>query len=289
MQYKEFIPLDKSWIIRIGVLDMIYGYREINRFLDVQTDLADDLLALKRACVLWNTDASIDVGESATLLRYLRFASWKFGLNKGFIKKGTLKRRRISNNPRLIHRSQRDLLKRIEDESAPTTQWASAAVLLGDEDRLPNAPYKLQLTYEAVEHWRRQREQGKPWDAKYDETIKVQAETFLRMLRGERPPFLALQAEDYCFARIFGYMTREDGEQWPNLIGHESNRLEEIEQVIARANAGEQIDSSDHRVIQAIVMWGIINGKAVKIRYPNAVRKSWSRFWDFIQWQYDQQ
>lgn len=276
----KFIPLDKSWIIRMGVLDIIHNHNDIVLFLNTQTTLSDDLLALKRACNVWNTDNLIEVGESGTLYRFLQFASWKLNLNKRFVTEGTLRERKIGQDSLLVSLTQRELL---ELAGEPTSQWASATVLLGDEERLVDAPYKLRVTYEAVDHWRSRRSEGNTWEPREDPTILIQAETFVRLLRGERPDFVAIQAEDYCFARAFGYVSREEGaRKWPTLSGHESNRLEEMEKVLAEARAGQEIISKDHRVIHAIVMWGLVNKIAIKVRYPDVIRKSWPEFWRFI-------
>ena len=58
---KNLIPLDKSWIIRMGFLDVIHGYEDINTFLEKQKDLNDDLLSLKIVCKEWNTQDDIHV------------------------------------------------------------------------------------------------------------------------------------------------------------------------------------------------------------------------------------
>ena len=87
--YSKFIPLDKSWITRVGVLDIVNGYNNIEVFLNKQIGLNEDLLALRNASMAWRNDIPINVGESATLYRLLQFASWKLNLNKVFIKEGT--------------------------------------------------------------------------------------------------------------------------------------------------------------------------------------------------------
>ncbi len=277
----KLIPLDKSWIIRMGVLDLLYGHPDIALFLNTQTDLSDDLLALKRACNTWYTNNPTNVGESATLYRFLQFASWKLNLNKSFIIEGTLKERKLNQDSSIINLSQQKLLN-LPDE--PTSQWASAAVLLGDKIRLVNAPHKLNLTYDAVDHWHNQSQQGKHWEVREDTTIRAQAQTFLTIFRGKPADFIPLQAEDYCFSRTFNYISKEDGLlQWPTLSGHESNRFEEMEKVMVSAKNGQEIISKDHRVIQAIVMWGLINKTPIQIVHPNAVSKSWPQFWKFIE------
>ena len=100
---KKYIPLDKSWIIRMGILDIVNGCDDINIFLSKQKDLGDDLLALKRAVENWKSDEAIDIGESGTLYRFLKFASWKLGLNKKFIKQGTLADRKINDDSKIIN------------------------------------------------------------------------------------------------------------------------------------------------------------------------------------------
>lgn len=278
-EYEKFIPLDKSWLTRVGVLDIIHGYTDIEKFLNEQKTLNEDLLALKNASEVWSTNAPVNVGESATLYRLLQFASWKLNLNKIFIKKRTLKDRSITSDPNIINLDLEELLK-LDNH---TTQWATASVIMGNEQRIPNPPNKLQQTYDAVDHWNKQRKAGLVWESKYDETIQKQIEVFLELRKGVKTIFIPKCSDDYCFARVFGYITKEDGEKnWPSLKGHETNRIEEMEKVIREAELGTLINSKDHRVVQAIAMWGIVNKKDLNFKYLEAVNKSWPKFWDFL-------
>jgi 5-enolpyruvylshikimate-3-phosphate synthase len=52
---------------------------------------------------------------------------------------------------------------------------------------------------------------------------------------------------------------------------------------ITRFEAGESIVSRDHRVVQAIVMLGKVEGKEISVVYPSSVSKSWPQFWRFIE------
>jgi hypothetical protein len=279
---KKYIPLDKSWIIRMGILDMINGYDDIQKFLSEQQSLGEDLLALKRTAINWNSNKPIDVGESGTLYRLLKFISWKIDLDKRFITRGTLASRKITDDPSIVHFSQRELLALDNG----TSQWATAAVLLGDKERLPDPPFKLQLTYEAVDHWKKKRRGGDAWVSRYDATISHQAQTYLELLKGRKIAFVSEQAEDFCFAYTFGYITAEEGEKrWPALHGHESDRIVEMKEALEVAKSGREIISKDHRVVQAIAMWGKINNKNVNITHPSVVNKSWPQFWDFLNFQ----
>lgn len=296
---KGYIPLDKSWIIRMGILDLFNNYDDIDEFLGQQKELCDDLKALQKALINWKSGNSIYVGESGTLYRFLKFASWKSNLNKKFILSGSLLKRKICDDPKIRNYPLEKLLKLDNG----TSQWASAAVLLGNKEKIlhpvksprsgelakgklfnrVNPPYKLKITYEAISHWEKQRAKRLSWQPRYDETILRQAETFLKLLKGEKISFIPQQAEDYCFSRALGFMTKEEGEsRWPSLLGHESNRIEEMEKMINNSDQKIEIDSTDHRVIQAIAMRQKIKNKPIKFLYPLSVNKSWTQFWKFL-------
>ncbi len=275
-----YIPLDKSWHIRMGVLDLLNNCEEdAIHFLEEREQLSDDLLALKEALSAWRLNKPINVGESGTLYRFFRFISWKLGLNKEFVLQGSLKQRKICDNKEIVNYSLKELLKLDNG----TSQWASAAVLSGNQEKIPNPPYKLKLTYEAVSHWKRQKKKGKHWEPRYDETILGQAIAFIKLLKKQKASFIPEQAEDYCFARAFGFMTKEDGEsRWPSLRGHESDRVLEMEKIMDYISRDDEIDSSDHRAVQAAAMLQRINGQNVKIKNKKAVNKSWPQFWRFL-------
>lgn len=276
---KKYIPLDKSWINRMGILDMVNGHDDTQKFLSTQENLGDDLLALKRAAEVWKSDEPMDVGESGTLYRLLKFASWKLGLNKKFVTQGTLSSRKVTDDPNIVNFSQTELLKL----DGGTSQWASAAVLLGDMEKLENPPFKLKASYDAVNHWKSQREKGLVWEPRYDETILNQATAYISMLKGEKVEFVPQQAEDFCFAYMFGYMTAEEGEKkWPALRNHESDRIVEAQETLKNTKEGKEITSKDHRVVQAIAMWSKVNNKKVNIIYPESVNKTWPMFWEFL-------
>lgn len=265
-----YIPLDKSWIIRMGVLDLINGNDKAVKFLEGQENLGDDLKSLLRALKSWS-GSEINVGESGTLYRFLKFASWKLGLDKKFILIGTLEKRKICDNPEIINWG----LKKLLELDNKTSQWASASVLFGNKEIIENPPFKLGLSYEAVKSW------SKDWEPKYDRTILKQANTFLSLLKGKKNVgFILKQAESYCFARVFGFVSKEIGEKmFPNLHGHESDRILEMEEQLK----SDKISSKDHRVVQAMAMYQKLNGKSNdNILYPSCVSKSWPQFWDFL-------
>lgn len=268
-----YIPLDKSWIIRMGVLDLINGYSDCIEFLKQNYKyLGNDLKSLYYASIQWNSGEPINVGESGTLYRFLKFASWKLGHNKEFVLQGTLNARIICDDSRIINLPLEQLLTL--DNS--TSQWASASVIMGNSKKVDNLPYKLQVTYDTVKHWNDARKKGKIWIPRYDETILAQSFAYLQWLKNGKMNFIPKHSEDYCFARAFGVMTAEESKNlWPSLKGHESDRIEEMEKVLKQ----KEVDSKDHRVVQAIAM---LRGGNVKIKYPNSVNKSWPQFWRFL-------
>ena len=263
----------------MGILDLLNGYDDTANFLGQQDRLSDDLIALEQASEAWQGDVPVRVGESGTLYRFLSFVSWKFCLDKEFIIDGTLLNRSITRNPAIVNLPQRELLQ-LDHQ---TSQWASAAALCGDPERLANPPNKLRLSYKAIEHWNEQRAQEHSWLPRHDITIARQAAVFQALNRGESAQFEPAQAEDYCFAVVLDYITPEEGAaRWPNLAGHESNRALEMAVMMERARLGQSISSHDHRVVQAVAMWGRLADHEVTFEHPEAVNKSWSEFWNFL-------
>ena len=277
----NFIPLDKSWMIRVGMLDILNSCDDIIKFLEKQSALGDDLQALLRCAHDWNGDMPLDVGESGTLYRFLRFAAWKKKLNKEFLRRGTLQNRAICNDPSIVGWPLQKLLT-LDDG---TSQWASASILLGNKERVQNPPYKLQLTYGAVDHWHAQRIKGECWLPRYDETLKAQAVAYLDFLKMRKMNFVPRHSEDCCFARAFGLITPAEGERlWPGVRNHESDRFKHMEEVLGAVDCGEPIDSRDHRVVQAVVMRQKSRSLPMQVKDRAVVNKSWPQFWDFLEY-----
>lgn len=275
----DYIPLDKSWIIRLGFLDILNRYRTASKFLMAQKVLSSDLETLQRVSETWNSSRTIDVGESGTIYRFLQFASWKQNLGKEFTRKGILKYRAINNSPETVNLNLEELLKLDNG----TSQWASAAVLLGNTEQILNPPYKLKLSYEAIEHWKDQRSKGLDWIPRIDPTIQRQAQAYLKIKNNENPNFEPKHSEDYCFARAFDLTTiKEAALKWPSIVGHETNRFEEMEKCLEDADQGKLVTSKDHRVVQAIAMLYKTKNKSAVYQHRDSVSKSWPEFWEFL-------
>ena len=272
----DYIPLDKSWTMRMAILDLLDGQAERSlQILKGEKFLSDDLVALKRVLGYWDNKNSIDVGESGTLYRFLQFISWKQELNKKFVKHGTLENRDICNNPKITGYPLEKLLKLDNG----TSQWASAAVLCGNKESIKNPPFKLAITYKAVKQWN----ENKNWVVLRDQTIQNQALSFINILKN-KPEFTPNHSEDYCFAMAFGFIAAEKGEKlWSSLKGHESNRIVEMEKALDEYKDKKAIASKDHRVVQAIAMKGKTEGRDAKFKFPAAVNKTWPQFWSFLE------
>ena len=141
---------------------------------------------------------------------------------------------------------------------------------------MANPPFKLQATYDAIDHWQAARAASTTWEARKDDTIARQAEAYLGWLATGSMVFTPEQAEDYCFARAFDLMTPEEGEaRWPALRLHESDRIASMEEALEQ----RVVTSADHRVVQAVAMR---KGSEITFAHPEAVAKSWPKFWDIL-------
>jgi hypothetical protein len=318
--HRGMFPWSKSWLIRLGLLDILHGRRQIEEFLASQPDLSDDLKALARVAQDWRTRHPLRVGESGTIYRYTMYAAEKLGDARIFEPDGSLVNREISKDTAAIVReSQRELLRR----DGGTTQWASAAVLLGDPERLPDAEPELRMSYDAYAYWMEQCHAHElDWEPRLDLTIIRQARVFLELLAyrerprevrhdpdytpppqprplvavpAERPRFKPIISEDFALAVALDEMTVEEGaRRWPKLSQHESNRLREMPRLLKlmRSYDGSQkIDAPpDHRLVMAIAMRANYDGPSLgpkDFTNPGCVSKSWPRFWDFVRFAID--
>jgi len=287
---KGYIPLDKSWMNRMGVLDLLNGYDDAINFLKKQKVLGDDLKSLYQASLEWRAgEKKIHVGESGTLLRFLRTASWKLGLEKEFILEGTLKNRKVCNDRSKVIGQP---LEKVLELDGGTSQWVSAVGLLYDLRMETDEP-KINLTYDGKDHWNKRRAEKRCWDPRYDDTLAKQAVSYLNILNGGEREFKPEHSEDYCFAVAFGFMLRYEGEKrWPKLKNHESNRFESMQNALMvyyGQDPNYMIDSNDHRVVQSMAMLiksqnRRMNIKQIRARFsnPNCVSKSWPQFWKFL-------
>lgn len=276
---QEFIPLDKSRVIRHAALDRIRG-EELTAPIFEEFILSDDLRFTGGIYENWFTDEQAETGESATNYRVWSVTALKQRIDKEFILSGTLRNRPLSNPKDVIKLPQYESL--LLDNR--TSQWATALALNGDRARLANAPYKLKVTYDIIDE---REAKGATMDsiAQRDATIAKQAGAFIALMNHEQPDFEVEQAEDFCFANVFGYITDAAAEQrFKSLKGHESDRFTEMEKVRSAVAMDREIDSLDHRAVQAGVMAARYIGKKAKVKFPDAVNKSWPEFWKFIEW-----
>ncbi len=277
---EQYVPLDKSWGIRCGVLDLLHSYPDTAQILQgTGKMLSDDLVALLRAQDDWRASDVVDVGESGTLYRILQFAAWKQNRDVEFVRTGTLTDRPITVDASIVAWPQAKLLTLDEG----TTQWASAAVLSGDRERLDKPPTKLGDTYDAVAHWKDRRVSESAWQPRTDGTIRKQAEAFVARLRGETDTFEPIHSEDFIFGVTLGYDELEAGyARWPSVSRHETNRVTEIQKTEQQFANHEPITSKDHRIVQAFAMKAALEDVRVEFVHPDSVNKSWPEFWRFL-------
>ncbi len=295
-----FIPYHKSLIIRMGILDLINTHHSC-QCLDFLTNnlhkLPDDLIVLRNVLLQWKSKNEINVGESGTIYRFLKFYCWKNGIKKRFVLEGTLKNREICNNPDIVNMPVSKLLELDNN----TQQWASASILVNSSlnpvtpiDKLIDIPIhqytyqttypKLFLTIECKKEWKKMLCMDELASfasynklSVFDPNIERQAISYVLYRLGERMSLAALSAEDYCLSRAFGKISVDKAKsEFKSLRGHESNRLEEME----KALVSNVISSKDHRVVQAMVMK---NNHMSNVVYPQAVNKSWPQFWKFME------
>lgn len=280
----RYLPLDKSWTLRLGCLDIIRGdetdlERLVVTLSNCPSRLSDDLAALLRCAKELQKDGTVlDVEECATLFRFLQFHSWKAKKNWTFLKNGSLLTRKVSADPHIVRLPTKKLLLL----DGGTSQWASAAFLSGRRERIPRPRPKLKLTYEAIDHWEASRARGAPWETRLDRTIGLQAQAYVKAQTYLDVQFKPRTSEDFCFAMVFNRLPKNWESKWSSVRNHESDRPREILKSLGEYNARKPVSSKDHRVVQAVAMRTALDGMMAKFKHPGCVSKSWPLFWDFM-------
>jgi hypothetical protein len=305
---KGYIPWFKSQIIRMGILDLLGGYGpgDLIRFLDSQKDLGGDLKALRRVAQVW-TDSSqpFDVGESGTIYRFVSFYSWKNHIHRPIVMGGTLTNRvkKMGAGPEIVHWP----LAKLLTLEGGTTQWATMAILMGNEEVLSEVPFYLQQTYDAKTHHFGRRHSGEVWIPQRDPTLIAQVREYVRFLETGKIHIWPDRLGDCdlaCFLMAFGVMTPKDAKKiWPQIQYHESNRVREMKRTMPfyleepyfvryclwKIFGRRHIRSDDHRVVQAGAMRiqsmdlsAPISDIKKRFRDPDCVNKTWPRFWDAL-------
>jgi len=299
-QIEVFTPLDKSWLITLGILDLINDRQQnIINFLDSQdpSTLGTDLRALKGIAEAWPNrfTQALDPGESGRLYRTVKWYYWQNNLDLELPTSETLtaRRARITNNPAIIHWSPEQLLALDNN----TTQWATTQYIFSPRDQrrkvaprfhhgkklVRSADFKLRVGYGATEHFDSKKEKGEKWQARIDQTIFNQYVAFIECLRTGTMCYAGEQAEDYCFERAFDLVDEKEGRLiYPSVGGHETDRFKEMERVITIADKTGVIDSKDHRVVQAMVMRATAKGLSYTLANPGALNKTQPKFLEFV-------
>lgn len=271
----KYIPPDKSEAMRYGVLNLVNGYDHTLDYIESLERPSSDIKSLYNSSLDWMCWNPIRVGESGTLYRFLKFASWKLKEPREFILEGSLVDRDICDNPRIIYSSQKELL----NLDNGTSQWASASALMRAEDRVPYPPLKLQLTYDCIKKWNdNHKVQPQP-----DATIKRHAKFIAAYIKKPSIKFEVIHSEDLCLGLVTGGISYEEGiKKYPQAKTQESNRFEETKRLMGLLENGEVLDLRDHRPSYAVLAYAKSRNIDVGIINEKSIDKSWPGFLEFL-------
>lgn len=267
----KYLPLSKSWAIRMIILDMLYGaktnYKIIRHFKKQnQKNLSYDIQSAVRCAKNYISGKSTYyVGDSGTLCRFLIYIL--DGQKYKIIKRKQLAGRKTSALKNISKLPLSKLLK------LGTTQFANAALLTGIKP-IKNLTPHCKLSVEARKTYFKNK--GK-WIPKIDKIFIRQLNHFLR---GGK--FKARIAEDYCYARAFNLITAKEGKKrWPELANHECNRLKVMEEVCKNFNRKIYVPD-DHRVVMAVALRQASLGFPVRVNNKKCVAKTWPQFFKWL-------
>jgi hypothetical protein len=240
-----------------------------------------DLGAARLASEAWLSGSrEIPVGKSRTLNIMLRALDLTEGGHRTFLKDEELAKRRVSEREDILFLPAQQLLAL----EGGTTQWLSAVYQISDaKKQLELRPFmdadpKLIMTVESDAEWKGREHMQLRWEPRKDQVLLAQAEAYVQFLLTGRMDFVVKEREDFAFGIFFEKFTVEEGaKRWPGLAKHESNRLISVVEAKNQVMKGQPVDSEDHRVIQASMMFAQAHGIEVNILHPDSVSKSWPR------------
>lgn len=283
-EFRKYIPLDKSFIIRVVLLDLTRGYREdsVRFFKNNKMPLSDDIITvggIVRDWPAWKFWKDFDGRDSASATRHLQFYLWQTGSRRKIRKNEGLQKRNLTNNPDIVNWPIKELMKL----EYGTSQWASAAALFRDKEKVleemrdvEEVPFKLDLTVHTRNYWEGNEASGWGWEPRLDMTIARQMKAYVEFLKYGGAHFKCRQSEDVPFAAILcDYDLEKAKDEYPSLKGHESDRIPEIRKTIKQLEQGLCVDSKDHRIISAAAMRQSLYGKSISVKYPEYISKAW--------------
>lgn len=264
------LPLDKSWIKCLTILEMRVGlHGRVRDFLNTfpQDEMSDDVVACRELLNSWQ--------EASDMLPVRNFRSLAVAL-QAFLKT------RQRNKSEILMGSQ---LRKRKLEDGYTSQHISAQILAGnpiilDEWELRGMnklPYHCKIAHEAnilasySKNLKVYRE---------DRTLAKQFTYFIQRLQGKDVRLKIDSAEDVPLAVAMGEMSvKTAGVKFPQLKNHETDRIKEMEYMLTNTDN----TSKDHRIVMARAMQGVLkNGYAESPHYKSAVNKSFPMFWKYL-------
>ncbi len=286
-QFVTYLPFDKTYLRALLSLDRLHGFTDsYDILLPYAHQVSQDNWEYIDMLDQFDCTETVRVGEGGAGYRSGLYLSYLEQKPKRFKKARSLKSRPIYEEADMITLPWSEILS-LDNY---TSQYASARLIWEEDVEAPELlqqNYKLRVVTDAIKHWYLRREKGEPWQPRADTTIARQVTSYLEMLDTNLVDeyFYMEQAEDYCFARVYGLTTPEEGlRRFPALIGHESNRIKAVEEAIKQAdrpkNEGVLVDSNDHRIVMAIAMrYGFSKDRFAN---PDCVTKSFPLFWEFL-------
>ena len=255
----DIIPYDKYWLFGLGILDMLHDYDDIYSFLELNTNnLTTDLYDFKFTVIDWYSNLSIIyIGKSFALFNILSFIITKLNRNKLLYYDNTI----IDNTNTLpfSNYTQQQLLD-------INIYWCIALILLGDPIRLSNPPIKIDIIYQAYQHWKEKRSIGEYWIEKKNIYIQNLFDYFLHLYHNSIP--INIEIELPKMLKLIHY-----NQNYQNTT--------KIQLLVQQYNNGI-IDIKDSKLIECIILISILSKKKITITYPELVKKNWNKFWIYF-------
>lgn len=280
----SIIPYDKYWILQMGILDMINDKDSIFIFLENNQNITEELKNFKITYLDWTFNKNIVyVGYSNYIYYVLIYIIYKKNLNIELFTDDNIKKINDNEIKKILDFSQNNLID-LGEKDIYYIYFASALILLGDEERLDSPPLFIKKTYKIVDEWNKSYNMDENWDLKYDPIIEHQFNYLKKYNSNNHISFIPKYSEDFFYYSILrdNLKIKKNSYNCFNKIKQNLLLLKEIKDTLYQYKTDKTILSKNDRIIQAIVIKSILEKKNIKVKYPNCVQKSWNNFWNYF-------
>lgn len=276
------LPIDSWEVMCLLLLDVVNNVKRAPEQLFKLSTKPDRVVATLTALSGWRKGNDVLVRNDMQLFQMLKFVAWRLGIEKKFVREGTLRNIVSLEDPSFADLGIMDLLE--VDHSGV---FASAATICGDRISRSDMPLLmppyLERTAHAVYLWHQAEKYRQPWGIPIDLSAVRQLKAMVSLIRGEGVVFEPECPRDFFFGKIFGRVTLDDAlERWPDFALSFKERIKLFDAQVAKYSNQKIIESPYGPEMRAMVMHSKTRRSRCLVDNRCVATHDWPDFWEAV-------